>query len=68
MRPSSYKLARAALLSGATVPPHVMHLDRPLHIVLTPESTPDPLHRERKLADTGSNILSVEQFKQGSRL
>jgi ATP-dependent DNA helicase RecQ len=68
VRLPSYKLARATLLSGAKVPPHVMQLDRPLHIILTPASTSDPLHRERRLADTGSNILSVEQFKQGARL
>jgi hypothetical protein len=67
-RPSSYKLARATLLCDARVPPHVMLMDRPLHIVLTPVSTRDPSHCERRLADTGSNILTVEQFKQGARL
>ena len=67
LRPSSYKVARATLLSGSTVPSHIPLLDRPLHIVLTPASTPDPLHIGRRFIDTGSNILSLDQFKLGVR-
>ena len=66
-RHSSYQVSRATLLWGGPVPPHIFLLDRPLHIILAPASTPDPWHAGRKLADTGTNILSFDQFKLGAR-
>jgi ATP-dependent DNA helicase RecQ len=66
-RPSSYKVPRATLLWDGSVPPHIFLLDRPLHIILAPASTPDPSHLGRQLADTGTNVLSFDQFKLGAR-
>lgn len=66
-RPSSYSVPRATLLCGGSVPSHILLLDRPLHVILAPASTPDPLHAGRKLADTGTNVLSFDQFKLGAR-
>lgn len=64
---SSYRIARATLLPDGTPPPHVFLLERPLHIILSPASAPDPFHPGRLLADTGTNILSADQFKLGAR-
>jgi hypothetical protein len=65
--PPSYRIARATVVSGGVAPWHIFLLGRPLHIILAPISTPDPLHRGRRLADTGTNILTVDQFKLGAR-
>lgn len=67
IRPSSYRVPRVTLLCGGSVPPHILLLDRPLHVILAPASTPDPLHAGRRLADTGTNVLSFDQFKLGAR-
>jgi len=67
-RPTSYRLARATLLSEGTVPPHILLLERPLHVILTPLSLADPLHRSRRLAEIGTNILTVDQFQLGARI
>lgn len=67
-RPTAYRIPRATLLSTPFLPPHLLLLERPLHIVLAPFSTADPLHPARRLADTGTNILSLDQFKLGARM
>lgn len=67
-RPSAYKLARATLLANGPVPESIFLVDKPLHIVLLPESVPDPLHVGRRLVDTGTNVLSFDQFRAGARL
>lgn len=70
LRPSSYELPRVSLwtgVSGALLPSHLFMLKRPLHIIIAPESTPDPWVMGRRIADTGSNVLGVDQFKLGAR-
>jgi len=66
-RPSPYRIARATLLPQDRAPEPVFLLDRPLHILLTPASVPDPFHPGRRLVDTGTNILTIDQFKAGAR-
>ncbi|MGO7299595.1 protein DpdF [Rhizobium ruizarguesonis] len=70
LRPSSYELPRVTLwtgLTGMTLPKHLFTMKRPLHIVIAPASTPDPWNSARGIADTGSNVLAVDQFKLGAR-
>jgi hypothetical protein len=70
LRPSSYNLPRISLWTGAfgeALPTHLFMLKRPLHVIIAPETTPDPWLAGRRIADTGSNVLSVDQFKLGVR-
>lgn len=66
--PPRYPVARVSVISESRVPPYLLELDRPLHIIIAPASTPDPWHPGRLLGDVGSNILTLEQFRSGSRL
>lgn len=66
-RPSSYPLARATIITGDRVPEAMLLLDRPLHVILLPESTQDPFHLQRRLVDTGANVLTIDQFNLGAR-
>ena len=71
LRPSSYELPRVTVWTGptsTTLPKHLFSLKRPLHVVIAPASTPDPWNLTRHIADTGSNVLAVDQFKLGARL
>lgn len=65
--PPRYPVIRASVVSEGGVPPYLIELDRPLHIIIAPASTPDPWHPGRLLGDVGSNILTLEQFRSGSR-
>lgn len=70
LRPSSYELPRVSLWTGtpgARLPSHLFTLKRPLHVIIAPEATPDPWATGRRIADTGSNVLSADQFKLGAR-
>jgi ATP-dependent DNA helicase RecQ len=70
LRPSSYELPRVSLWTGAPgerLPSHLFTLKRPLHVIITPETTPDPLATGRRIADTGLNVLGADQFKLGAR-
>lgn len=70
LRPSSYELPRVSLWTGsgsAALPRHLFTMKRPLHVIIAPESTPDPWNAGRRIADTGSNVLSADQFKLGAR-
>ena len=70
LRPSSYELPRVSLWTGsasASLPRHLFTLKRPLHVIIAHESTPDPWNVGRRIADTGSNVLSADQFKLGAR-
>jgi ATP-dependent DNA helicase RecQ len=66
-RPSTYKLARTTLLPKDHAPESVFLLDRPLHILLAPSSVADPFRPGRRLIDTGTNILTIDQFMSGAR-
>lgn len=70
-RPSSYELPRVTLWTGASgdcLPKFLFTMKRPLHVIIAPASTPDPWNFGRQIADTGSNVLTVDQFKVGVRL
>ena len=66
--PPRYPVARVSVLPEGGVPAYLLELERPLHIVVASASTPDPWHPGRRLGDVGSNILTLEQFRSGSRL
>ncbi|MFW7270017.1 protein DpdF [Gluconacetobacter sp. Hr-1-5] len=71
IRPSSYELPRVTLWTappGTTLPKHLFTMRRPLHVIMASASTPDPWNFARRIADTGSNVLAVDQFKLGARL
>ncbi|MBL0935968.1 MAG: ATP-dependent DNA helicase RecQ [Rhizobiaceae bacterium] len=71
IRPSSYELPRVTVWTGppaTTLPKHLFTINRPLHVIMAPASTPDPWNYARRIADTGSNVLAVDQFKIGARL
>jgi ATP-dependent DNA helicase RecQ len=36
-------------------------------VIIAPETTPDPWATGRRIADTGSNVLSADQFRLGAR-
>jgi hypothetical protein len=70
LRPSSYELPRVSLWtgpSGARLSSYLFTMKRPLHVIIALESTADPWTIGRRIADTGSNVLSVDQFKLGAR-
>ena len=69
IHPSSYELPRVTMwTSTAAVPPeYLFTMQRPLHVIITPASTPDRWNTARCIADTGSNVLAVDQFKLGAR-
>ncbi|MGC8732090.1 MAG: hypothetical protein ACP5RC_07510, partial [Halothiobacillaceae bacterium] len=70
-RPSAYELPRATVWNpngGRGIPPYLFNIGRPLHVIVAPVSTPDPWHAERRLSDTGSNLLSYDQFKAGTQI
>ena len=64
--PSLYRIARATLLAELVVPRALLLLDRPAHIILAPAEALDPVYPHRRLADTGKNTLSYEQFRAGA--
>jgi len=71
LRPSSYELPRVTLWMGGTgleLPKYLFNMMRPLHVIITPSSTRDPWNSTRQIADTGSNVLQVDQFRLGTRL
>ncbi len=71
LRPSSYELPRVTLWTdtpGATLRKDLLTMNRPLHVIVASASTPDPWNFSRRLADTGSNVVAVDQFNLGVRL
>jgi ATP-dependent DNA helicase RecQ len=66
--PPPYPVARISVLMEGDVPSYLLDLERPLHIIVAPTSTPDPWHPGRRLGEVGSNILTLEQFRSGTRL
>ena len=71
LQPSSYEVPRVTLWTasqGDRIPTQLFTMKRPLHVIIAPASTPDPLNARRRIADTGSNVLTVDQFKLGARL
>jgi hypothetical protein len=66
--PPPYPVARISVLMEGNVPSYLLDLERPLHIIVAPTSTPDPWHPGRRLGEVGSNVLTLEQFRSGTRL
>jgi ATP-dependent DNA helicase RecQ len=69
--PSSYELPRVTLWTAAAgdeLPTWLFTMKRPLHVIMAPASTRDPWNTGRRIADTGSNVLTVDQFELGARL
>jgi superfamily II DNA/RNA helicase len=66
--PTQYPVARISVATGGYIPPHLLELERPLHIVVAAASMPDPWHPGRRIGDVGVNTLTLEQFRSGSRL
>jgi ATP-dependent DNA helicase RecQ len=70
LRPSSYELPRVSLWTGSQstgLPKYLFTLKRPLHVIIAPESTPDPWAPGRRIGETGSNVLSADLFKLVAR-
>lgn len=70
LRPSSYELKRVTLWTDSQplgALKRLFTMKRPLHVIIAPESTLDPWNLGRRIADTGSNVLSADQFKLGAR-
>lgn len=66
--PSSYELPRVTLWSGSNdmkLAKDLFIMKRPLHVIIAPASTPDPWNAARRIADAGSNVLTIDQFKLG---
>lgn len=65
---SNYKLPRISVIDDRDDIASLYTIDRPLHVVLAKSTVPDPFHPNRKLIETGHNILSWDQFKAGCTL
>ena len=68
MYANNYQVPRASVILEGNVPKSLLLLTRPLHIFLCNQATLDPHHPDRRLIDTGTNILSFDQFQAGVRL
>jgi hypothetical protein len=66
--PSSYELPRVTVwdaTAGTDLPMRLFSMKRPLHVIMTAESTLDPWNAQRRIAETGLNVLTVGQLKSG---
>lgn len=66
--PSSYDLPRVTIWNrtfSADLLKRLFEMKRPLHVIMAPESTVDPWNGVRRLADTGQNTLTFDQFMLG---
>mgnify|MGYP000865764008 CR=1 FL=1 len=69
--PNRYQLPRASIWraeQAVKFPAYLLDLKRPLHVILVPSSTLDPHNPHRRLCDTGTNVISISQFKAGAQL
>jgi superfamily II DNA or RNA helicase len=69
--PSSYELPRVTLwtgMPGIGLPRSLFSMKRPLHVIVASAMTPDPWNASRRIADTGTNVLAVDQFRLGARV
>ena len=69
--PSSYELPRISVWLtpvASSIPKFLYTLKRPLHVIIAPASAQDPWNPGRRVADTGSNVLTFDVFKMGVRL
>jgi ATP-dependent DNA helicase RecQ len=66
-RPSSYQLPRATVLDTLEIDIRLLELRRPIHVVIASDAAQDPAHPLRRLGDTGTNSVTLEQFLRGAR-
>lgn len=66
-RPSTYQLPRVTLFDSVQIDRALLELRRPVHVILASRMAPDPSHPLRRLGDTGTNVLTLEQFLRGAR-
>ncbi|WP_082796914.1 protein DpdF [Sphingopyxis granuli] len=64
---SMYQLPRATIFDTLDIDRALLDLRKPVHVVLASRTASDPDHPLRHLGDTGSNILTQEQFLRGAR-
>ncbi|NEI59447.1 DEAD/DEAH box helicase [Rhizobium leguminosarum] len=65
-QPSAYQLPRVTM-SDVSLDPFLFDLARPVHVILASNTAPDPFHPLRRLGDTGTNILTIDQFQRGAK-
>lgn len=66
--PSSYNLPRVTIWTpsaGTCLPMRLFAMERPLHVIITSEIIADPWNPQRSIAETGLNVLSIDQLKSG---
>jgi ATP-dependent DNA helicase RecQ len=66
-RPSSYQLPRATLFDAIEIDRGLLELRRPIHVIVASRAAQDPAHPLRRLGDTGTNSITLEQFLRGAR-
>lgn len=66
-QPSPYQLPRVTK-SDDNVEGSLFDLTRPVHVILASNTASDPFHPLRRLGDTGTNILTIDQFQRGAKL
>lgn len=66
-RPSHYQLPRLTVAEGDVLGRSILELRRPVHVILVGRDTRDPDHPLRRVGETGTNILTLDQFQRGAR-
>jgi len=66
-RCSTYRLPRATVFDTMEIDRGLLDLRKPVHVILASRRALDPFHPLRRLGDTGTNILTQEQFLRGAR-
>lgn len=42
------------------IPPHLLEMTRPMHLILIPEETADPSHTHRRIGDTRIDVIPIQ--------
>lgn len=66
-RPSAYQLSRVTMIDDSQLDRGAFELRRPVHVILATRQFADPFHPLRRLGDTGTNVLTLDQFQRGAR-
>jgi superfamily II DNA helicase RecQ len=66
-QPSTYRLPRVTVFDTMTIDRGLVDLRKPLHVILASRTADDPFHPLRRLGDTGTNMLTEDQFLRGAR-
>ncbi len=65
-QPSTYRLPRVTKCDER-VDAFLFDLPKPAHIILASRTATDPFHPLRRLGDTGTNVLTIDQFQREAR-